>query len=137
MGHIHIGFANPDDNMAIDLVRYMDLYLGVPSVIMDSDLLRKKVYGTAGRFRITSYGVEYRVLSNFWLASEELMRWAFSQTQEAIKAYNRNLNIEESQGLILNCINNSNTLLAEQLIKQFKLKTTTETWQNKTEKELV
>jgi hypothetical protein len=42
------------------------------------------MYGAAGAFRPKPYGVEYRVLSNAWLQSEELMAWVYRTTTKAI-----------------------------------------------------
>lgn len=90
-GHIHIGFcedADPtsDDHMlrCATLVKQLDCYLGLPSVLFDRDVKRRKMYGGAGAFRPKSYGVEYRVLSNAWLLSEERMRFVFQQTKAAV-----------------------------------------------------
>lgn len=75
-GHIHIGnLTTKEIEEKANLVFLLDIFVGVPSVILDNDptsLDRKKLYGKAGRFRDTSYGLEYRVLSNFWLSSPEL-----------------------------------------------------------------
>ena len=40
--------------------------MGLPAVRRDSQDKRRKLYGQAGRFRPTSYGIEYRTLSNYW-----------------------------------------------------------------------
>jgi hypothetical protein len=72
-GHIHIGADGLDEPiMAFDVIRMMDLFVGIPSVFMDRDETskdRRKVYGHAGSHRSTDYGIEYRTLGNFWYAS--------------------------------------------------------------------
>lgn len=91
-GHVHIGFcedADPgsDDHMirCATLVKQLDCYLGLPSVMFDGDVARRKMYGAAGAFRPKPYGVEYRVLSNAWLLSEDRMRFVFDQTVRAVQ----------------------------------------------------
>lgn len=54
--HIHIGYENPNIDTSVLLVKYLDMYLGVPSVIYDKDKRRRSLYGKAGCFRLTSYG---------------------------------------------------------------------------------
>lgn len=76
-GHIHLGadFLKNGYN-SWTAVRLMDLFAGIPSVFLDDNLSskkRKEIYGKSGRFRFTSYGIEYRSLSNFWLTSPELV----------------------------------------------------------------
>lgn len=69
--HIHLGsekLKTPAQKM--DMIRLLDLYVGLASVIFDRDdtsLSRRLLYGRAGEFRNTPYGIEYRVLSNFAL----------------------------------------------------------------------
>jgi hypothetical protein len=58
------------------MIYLMDLFLGVPSIFMDTDKTaprRRTLYGQAGRFRVKPYGMEYRSLSSFWLASPILV----------------------------------------------------------------
>jgi len=65
-GHFHIGFDK--DLLPSDVVvKFMDLVLGLPSVFIDKQGLRREYYGQAGSFRDKPYGVEYRTLSNFWV----------------------------------------------------------------------
>jgi hypothetical protein len=85
-GHIHIGWTNGADvydknhfEQCARIARQMDYYLGVHSLLWDKDGTRRELYGKAGAFRPKSYGVEYRVLSNRWLASEALIRWVYNQ----------------------------------------------------------
>lgn len=94
-GHIHIGqtdlvngsLTNKDEEIRgrniLAFVRMMDLFVGVPSVLIDTEkasLDRRKLYGKAGSFREKPYGVEYRPLSNFWLRSPELVNIIYSLT---------------------------------------------------------
>lgn len=100
-GHIHVSYENPNIDDTEKIIKCMDLFLGVPSVIMDKDTVRKEIYGTPGRFRFTDYGLEYRTLSNFWLTSDELIKWAFESTIKAIDAAN---NFEKYEKFINNAV---------------------------------
>jgi len=61
------------------VIKALDAYLGLPSVLFEKDGMRRTLYGKAGAYRPTPYGVEYRVLSNFWLTEEKYMRWVYQQ----------------------------------------------------------
>lgn len=84
-GHLHLGWvegrrtANHQE-MCEQLGRQMDFYLGLPSLVYDPDMERRSLYGRAGAFRPKPYGLEYRVLSNRWVTSEKLRRWAYKNT---------------------------------------------------------
>lgn len=81
-GHIHVG---TNSNM-IDVVKLMDLYLGVPSIVLDTSPgseERRELYGKMGAMRPKPYGLEYRVLSNFWVFDKNLINWVFKQTRLA------------------------------------------------------
>lgn len=91
-GHVHIGWGegfdveSPEHFMACAvLVRQMDYYLGLPSLIWDKDNRRRELYGKAGAFRPKSYGVEYRVLSNVWLQSEAMQRFVYNASIMAVE----------------------------------------------------
>lgn len=91
-GHIHIGWTTDADITdpshlvdCIEITKMLDAYLGIPSLMLDEDRERRTMYGQAGCFRPKPYGVEYRVLSNFWLKSPELMAWVYKTTQLALK----------------------------------------------------
>lgn len=87
-GHIHIGYANPEVHTSIELIKAMDLFLGLQSVLLDDDTARRQMYGKAGDYRLKKYGVEYRSLSSFWLQTDELKRWVFENTLKAINFVN-------------------------------------------------
>ena len=93
-GHIHIGWTDGADildpehiELCCKVTKLMDLFLGVPSVLLDTDTQRRSMYGKAGAFRAKSYGVEYRVLSNFWLKTPARVKWAYKQTALVIREF--------------------------------------------------
>lgn len=89
-GHVHIGWTNnvdPHDPIhfrdCMKLVKQLDVYLGIPSLLYDKDKLRRQIYGAPGSFRPKPYGVEYRTLSNAWLATPGLIQWVYNTTMKA------------------------------------------------------
>lgn len=90
-GHLHIGWTDDADMGDIqhilncqDLVKQLDWYLGAWSLKMDPDPTRRLLYGKAGACRYKPYGVEYRVLSNFWLTSKERRLQVWNRLNQAI-----------------------------------------------------
>ena len=74
-GHVHLGLPNKCKVDLAKVVALMDIYAGNTCVLIDRDpdnARRRKNYGRAGEHRVKTYGVEYRVLSNFWLRSYTL-----------------------------------------------------------------
>lgn len=107
-GHIHVGneIAVKDP---VAVIRAMDLFLGVPSIIMDHGELRKELYGKAGCFRPKDYGCEYRTLSNFWIWDDNLIKWAYEGTQRALDFVAAGHTINETDGhMIQRAINLNN-----------------------------
>lgn len=80
-GHIHVGGDGLEDPInAFNVIKMLDLFLGVPSIFLDGDESgreRRKIYGHAGSHRATEYGFEYRPLGNFWLSSPELVELVY------------------------------------------------------------
>lgn len=72
-GHVHIGAPCLKTKKGkIMAVKLCDATLGLMSVVLDqspSSAKRRQLYGKAGCFRPTEYGIEYRTLSNFWMKS--------------------------------------------------------------------
>lgn len=117
-GHIHVGIDNSDDfNEILKFVKALDLFLGVPSILLDDDTDRRKLYGLAGSFREKPYGFEYRTLSNFWLKTKSLQKWVFNQVHEASK----NLNIDFDSLELNKIIDNNDKEKAKQLIKKYNI----------------
>ncbi len=121
-GHIHIGYKNPYYAGSLALIRLMDVFLGVPSVILDTDTDRRKLYGKAGAHRHKSYGVEYRTLSSFWLKSKELTGWAWDNTHEAINTFNTgDLSLIKDGERIRGIIDNGNRAEAEKFVAEYMI----------------
>ena len=121
-GHLHLSWDEPNLEERRELVRTMDLFLGVPSVLIDNDSMRRVLYGRAGAYRPKPYGVEYRVLSNFWIKNLDRMRWAFEQSHRAIQFLRQGHKIGgEIKTTILSAINNNNIDAAKALVIQFDL----------------
>lgn len=94
--HIHIGFKEDMEGYDYErLMRVMDYFIGIPSVVIDPDRVRRQRYGQAGEYRFAIRGdynvIEYRSLGSFFLKSEELIGWVFDQTVAAVKAFNEGL----------------------------------------------
>lgn len=113
-GHVHVETKLDP----VRVIRLLDLYLGVPSVLMDNGEDRKKLYGKAGAHRVKSYGVEYRTLSNFWIFNDRLIQWVWDNVERALAS---DVNVDELQDLILEAINNNNKEVAEQLVFAYNL----------------
>ena len=124
-GHVHIGFIddadpNSDEHMVrcATLIKQLDCYLGLPSLLFDNDVRRRRMYGAAGAFRPKPYGVEYRVLSNAWLLNENRMRFVFNQTVRAVNDLLKGVRVADNVGEmnIIKAINLSNVYSAEHYI---------------------
>lgn len=87
-GHIHIGYKDPSPEISAILIKALDVTLGLPSLLRDKDRERRKFYGNAGAFRIKSFGVEYRTLSNFWIFSDSDIKWVYEGVQNAVNLVN-------------------------------------------------
>lgn len=82
-GHIHLslhgnqkGLITPPDQF----VKLLDVVVGNTCVLFDQDpgvKVRRETYGRAGEYRLPQHGLEYRVLSNFWLSCYPAMSMVF------------------------------------------------------------
>jgi hypothetical protein len=94
-GHIHIGYIKGtnlvwlmDLNGKVKLIQVMDCNLGIVSAYLDDSpeaIQRRALYGQAGCYRSTEYGVEYRTLSNFWIKSPKLVELMYDLTHYSIQ----------------------------------------------------
>jgi hypothetical protein len=84
------------------------MFLGLWSVIRDPDTKRRELYGKAGAFRFKPYGVEYRVLSNFWLHTPDRMEYVWHLVRGALGCRT------EPDPLLQDIINSSNVSAAKE-----------------------
>jgi len=118
-GHVHVG----TENNVFHMTKTMDLLLGVPSLLIDTDEDRRKLYGKAGCFRPKDYGLEYRTLSNFWIWSPSTVEWVYNQTLSAdqtCKEFNETLK-DDQWSIIQQCINNNDKETARQLVNNYNI----------------
>lgn len=72
-GHIHVGIE-ADKLRKVELIRALDVILGVVLNWMEPANERAQLYGKPGAMRMKPYGVEWRTPSNFWLTNPILMQ---------------------------------------------------------------
>ena len=69
------------------MVPILDIVVGNTCVLLDrveGNKERRANYGRVGEYRVKSYGIEYRSLSNFWLRSYPLMSFVFGIARFAV-----------------------------------------------------
>lgn len=119
-GHIHIGYKKPTWLTNTFLVMAMDIFVGVPMVLIEPTNVRKNLYGRAGAYRVKPYGIEYRTVSNYYASSEALTKWAYNNTLKAIEFVNSGFSLSESEKQqILFTINYNNINMAKDVCNHF------------------
>lgn len=96
-GHIHIGWTKDIDPLEPShfeaccmLTKWLDLFVALPAKCWelatenDGSYIRRALYGKAGAFRPKPYGMEYRVLDNFWIFEDKLVKTVFKNVETAI-----------------------------------------------------
>lgn len=69
-GHLHFGITDDQKEHIEEMVRSLDMILGVACTSLfrgHEDPRRRVLYGMAGEYRRPDHGFEYRTLSNVWL----------------------------------------------------------------------
>lgn len=137
-GHIHIGrsdFEKYDEDAAEDenvfllsvaskqsMIKYMDIFVGCPLTLIDdsaASVERKRLYGKAGRFRPTPYGVEYRTPSNYWLSAPATAELIWDLTMLALEACEANSVEAADFDRAFNAINNNSADAAQAIVAKY------------------
>lgn len=124
-GHIHLGIGKRTHEQAIPIVKALDAILGVACVSLFADFdspTRRAMYGLAGEYRLPSHGIEYRVLSNAWLAHPLLNHIVFdlSRKAAAMGEYGMMSIWNASETEVIQCINNCDVSLAHDILSRNK-----------------
>jgi len=121
-GHVHFGWQGPacaidaaHHRAATTFVKHLDWHLGAWSVLVDKDVQRRSLYGAAGCHRLKPYGVEYRTLSNFWIATEELRLEVWNRSMRAAASL-VDRPFERSSEELIRTINESDVASAESFL---------------------
>lgn len=121
-GHVHFGWLQggydflTDEEGKQELIRVLDCTAGLWSLQNDNSpghKRRRELYGKAGCFRPTSYGVEYRVLSNFWIFHSALIGAVYDMSEIALRIIDGDLVMklfaEVNPTLVQGALNGENT----------------------------
>lgn len=127
-GHVHFGFddrAVKDDTTVMKLIKLCDIFMALPSMALDSDNLRKELYGKAGAYRPKVYGAEYRTLSGFWIHNKDNTGFVFDQAQKAYDAlvtgWGDELLMKFPYDILCDIINSNDRERAERAVKVMKV----------------
>lgn len=120
-GHLHLGWKENDLSFeeSIPVIKQMDFFLGLESLFWDEDKERRSLYGAAGCFRPKEYGCEYRVLSNAWLKSEDIMRKVYQLANRGFDALIKGEYLWEKYDGIADTINTSNKEEAKRMLNDY------------------
>lgn len=125
-GHIHVGHEALEELGGKTMfVKLMDCFHGMVATVLDSSedaIERRKLYGKAGCHRPTSYGIEYRVLSNYWLKHPKLVKLQYSLVEDALAILGikgERLIKTIGQDNIIKTINTGNKREAESIINSY------------------
>jgi hypothetical protein len=114
-GHVHLGCELSDEDKP-QLVKVLDLIMTIPALKYE-DPDRRTLYGKAGCFRPKSYGVEYRVPSNYWIFSDARRKWVFECAQRAVEIFKDIVLPNDLEDVV----NNHDLARADMLIEQYGL----------------
>lgn len=101
-----------------EFIKKLDYYLGIPSLLLDSDSKRRLLYGKAGSHRIKSYGIEYRTLSNFWIDDLSLITWIYNTINYIATIIDKKLPITDTE--LCEIINTNNVERAQFIIEDIQ-----------------
>lgn len=118
--HLHVGYENHTIDRSLQMLRYIDAFVGLPSILYDTDVERRNLYGKAGCFRLQPYGFEYRVLSSYWIANKSRLKFIWKQLFYALYAWENGCPLPDAE-LVRLTINTNNIKDAEALIKAYDI----------------
>ena len=118
--HLHVGYENNNIDTSLVMLAYVDAFVGVPSILYDTDTERRSLYGKAGCFRLTNFGFEYRTLSSYWIGTKSRLQFIYRQLIYALEAFERGYGLPDPAE-VRNTINSNDIENAQRLIDEYKL----------------
>ena len=118
--HLHVGYEGHNIDTSLTMLKYVDAFVGLPSILYDTDAERRKLYGKAGCFRLQPYGFEYRTLSSYWIGNESRLKFIWKQLMYALLAFERGWNLPNFE-VTRSTIDNNDVEKAKELIKEYEL----------------
>ena len=115
-----MGYPNNTIDTSLSMLRYIDAFVGLPSILYDTDTERRSLYGKAGCFRLQKYGFEYRTLSSFWIGNPTRLRFIWRQVMYALHAFECSWNLPDGND-VRNAINNNDVAKAKELIARYEM----------------
>lgn len=116
--HIHVGYDHPTVPASLRMVKLLDIFLGIPSVIIDPDKKRRELYGKAGSFRLTKYGFEYRALSSYMMSKDSILNLVWDLLIYAVNYIESPNAFDKNQ--IQHIINESDVEEAKKFLNNFE-----------------
>lgn len=118
--HIHVGYPENNIDTSLSMLYYVDAYVGIPSILYDTDTERRTLYGKAGCFRLCNYGFEYRTLSSYWIDNRSRLHFIFKQIYYALYNYERGTRLPDPN-LVRSTIDNNDVETAKKIIEEYNL----------------
>ena len=117
--HVHYGYEHPSIDQSVEMVKYFDIFLGLMSLLFDTDRKRRSLYGKAGCYRLTSYGVEYRTLSSRMGDNDTTLGLIYDGVVAATQAYEIGLHLPNDEDVV-SAINNSDVRAGRTVLAMLK-----------------
>lgn len=117
--HVHYGYEHPSIDQSVEMVKYFDIFLGLMSLLFDTDRKRRSLYGKAGCYRLTSYGVEYRTLSSRMGEDDTTLNLIYDGVVAATQAYEIGLRLPNDEDVV-RAINNSDVRAGKTVLAMLK-----------------
>lgn len=124
-GHMHFGVGKLPQDKIDAMVKALDAVIGVACVSLFAKYdnpIRRRYYGMAGEYRLPPHGLEYRVLSNAWMAHPFITHLVYGVARKALKMGENGFlpKWKATEDEIVTCINTCDVELAKTILKRNK-----------------
>ncbi len=122
-GHLHFGIGKQHVDTIEDIVKLLDAIIGVACVSLFANYdnpKRRLFYGLAGEFRLPEHGVEYRTLSNAWMAHPAIAHLVIDVARNTVAMAMSGLRkiYKASETEVIETINNCDVKQARRILRR-------------------